>query len=247
VVADIERLVLSGCYERVNMLMSLFQAPRLRRLAAERARGSVVADLGAGPGYTALEDCRASRGLVILVDASPAMLSIATAMLESECTGMHVEVAGLFEALPLPDCSVDAVTATFSLRDAIDREAAVREAARILKPHGRLVVVDLYRPRGRLALALARLYFTIIPVLGAVIAGCPRQARSYLGLQSTLPRMETLEGMKALLSRYFRRVEAIKPLPSTGVWVAEEPLVGCGHPGREGLLEEGRDGSSATR
>jgi len=211
--------------------MSLLQAGRFRRLAANALGGvGVAVDLGSGPGYTAAEACRAGLRGVVLLDASPETLQVAPRIVERECNSGHVEVAAIFESLPFPDCTVDAAVATFSIRDAIDRERAIREIARILKPRGRLVVVDIYKPSNPMALLAAKAYFTITPFIGALLTGCPQLAGEYLGLARTIDRMETFEGLKGLLARYFKIVKGKTLLPATGIWVAEEPRKPCGAP-----------------
>jgi demethylmenaquinone methyltransferase/2-methoxy-6-polyprenyl-1,4-benzoquinol methylase len=241
--------VLEGCYERVNAFMSLLLARRFRRLAAEAAAagGGVLADLGAGPGYTGLEACRLGLSRVVLLDASPDTLRLASRLLETACGNMHLEVAALFESLPFPSCSFDGAIATFSIRDAIDREKAIREAARILKPEGRLVILDIYRPANTLALIAAKTYFTVIPFLGALLTGCPHLSREYLGLPNTIDRMESFEGMKKLLVRYFRVVNAKTLVPATGLWIAEKPRRPCGAGLEPELLSQGGDYSRFIR
>jgi ubiquinone/menaquinone biosynthesis C-methylase UbiE len=226
-VRDIESLAEMGCYERVNQFMGLLQVSKLRRLVARLAGRGVVLDAGSGPGYTARELClRGSR--VILLDPSSKMNEFASRLLDSAgCRGRYKVLKGVFEDIPLPPCSVDAATATFSLRDAIDRRRAVEELARVIKPGGRLVVLDLYRPSAPLERVAVSAYLLLIPPLGAALTLCPRAMPLYLGLHKTLGRMESRWGMELLLGEFFERVESMRVMPGTAIWVAENPKVGC--------------------
>jgi len=228
IVESIEDLIVSGCYERVNNFMSLLQAGKLRRLAASMAcRRGFALDLGAGPGYTSLEYCKSCSGPILLLDASTENLYRAKAILEKACPDAAVEVVSVFEALPLRDCSVSSIIATFSLRDAVDRDKAIEEAARVLAGDGRLVVLDIYRPSAKLATAALLSYFALMPLLGAILTGCPRHALDYVGLQKTLRRMDTVKGMALRMAKYFSFVRSLKIMPGTALWIAERPRGGC--------------------
>jgi len=207
--------------------MSGLQVKRLRRRVARLAGGGVVLDAGAGPGYTARELCRMGAR-VVLLDPSKTMLNHAGRLLESAgCSGRYRLLEGVFESIPLPDCSVDAATATFSLRDARDRRRAVEELARVIRPGGKLVVLDIYRPSSLVERLVVEAYLLLVPPLGAALTLCPRGIPLYLGLHKTVERMESRWGMELLLSEYFERAVSWRIMPGTAIWVAEGPRVGC--------------------
>lgn len=105
--------------------------------------GVEVADLGAGEGALSLIAARYARR-VIAVDLSPAML----AQIESRAQALHLEkrislISGELENLPLPDACVDVCFLSQALHHSSDPALAIQEAGRILRPGGRLVVLDL--------------------------------------------------------------------------------------------------------
>jgi demethylmenaquinone methyltransferase/2-methoxy-6-polyprenyl-1,4-benzoquinol methylase len=87
-------------------------------------------------------------------------------------------VEGDMLALPFPDATFDAATCGFGVRNASDLEAALREAARVLKPGGRVGILEITRPRGVLRFFYAVWFDRIVPVLGKVLPG--GEAYTYL-------------------------------------------------------------------
>jgi SAM-dependent methyltransferase len=105
------------------------------------APGERVLDLGTGTGAVAESAARATGpgGHVVAVDISSQMLALARDRVESRGYVNVTLQEGRAEAIPAPDDSVDVVLASLSLMFVIDREAAAREIARVLRPGGRLV------------------------------------------------------------------------------------------------------------
>jgi ubiquinone/menaquinone biosynthesis C-methylase UbiE len=112
--------------------------------AAELSPGAVAADLGAGTGF--LTEALLARGArVIAVDQAEEMLVALGRKLGAQA-GDRLELRrGTADALPLPDRSVDRVVANMFLHHVEDPAAALREAARVLRPGGRIVISDLDR------------------------------------------------------------------------------------------------------
>jgi demethylmenaquinone methyltransferase/2-methoxy-6-polyprenyl-1,4-benzoquinol methylase len=82
-------------------------------------------------------------------------------------------------ALPFEDASFDVVTIAFGLRNLPDYERGVREMARVLRPGGRLVVLEFLPPAGVARLVFRSYVTTVLPVVGRAISGS-REAYSYL-------------------------------------------------------------------
>lgn len=107
---------------------------------AELGRGDRVLDLGTGTGSVALLAAPLVEpgGSILAVDISPAMLEIARRRFELQGLANAAVTGGRAEEIPAENGSLDAVIASLSLMFAIDRAAASRELARVLRPGGRL-------------------------------------------------------------------------------------------------------------
>lgn len=114
------------------------------REAAEVAPGQRVVDVGSGTGFLT-EGLLAHGARVVAVDPAQGMLDALAAKLGEEA-GDRLELhLGEAERLPLPDRSVDRVVANMVLHHVEDPPAALLEAARVLRPGGRIVLADLDR------------------------------------------------------------------------------------------------------
>jgi len=168
-------------YDLLNRLMSLGLDRRWRQAAAaaaDLAIGGSALDLCTGTGELALDlaDRVGPRGDVIGLDFSEAMLARARAK-----GATHPEVrfvAGDALELPFEDGRFDAATVAFGARNLEDLDRGLREMARVVRPRGRVVVLDITAP-SRLR-ALHRLWFDrVVPRLGALVSG-DATAYSYL-------------------------------------------------------------------
>ncbi|MGA1974641.1 MAG: class I SAM-dependent methyltransferase [Conexivisphaerales archaeon] len=158
--------VLAPIYGRGNDVLSFGRSAKLRRAAVASGLppSGVFADVGCGPGSMAIEARRLNPSLeAVLVDPLPEMLAYATA--NEELTGANM-VQAVYEYLPFRDRALDGYLAGFTLRDARDRVAAVREASRVLRPGGQAVVLDLGRPDSGYKRVLVAAYWrVVVPVL----------------------------------------------------------------------------------
>jgi demethylmenaquinone methyltransferase / 2-methoxy-6-polyprenyl-1,4-benzoquinol methylase len=151
-------------YDRVNRLFSLGSGEWYRRRALLRAGlqpGMRVLDVAVGTGLMARQAVRISgKGGVIGLDVSEAMLAEAQRNL-----GIPL-IQGRAEQLPLADASVDFLCMGYALRHVGDLTATFREFHRVLRPGGRVLLLEIGRPRGGLPYAMAGLYLgRVVPLL----------------------------------------------------------------------------------
>jgi demethylmenaquinone methyltransferase/2-methoxy-6-polyprenyl-1,4-benzoquinol methylase len=160
-------------YDLLNRLMSLGMDGRWRRLAASAGEpaGARVLDVGAGTGDLTRELMRQGAAQVVGIDFAPAMLRLARSKAHDELGGMSW-LLGDGLVLPFRDETFDAVTNAFLLRNLADLGAGLAEMARVLKPGGRLVCLDMTQPPPGPFGVLYRLYFTrLLPPLASAISG----------------------------------------------------------------------------
>src|SRR5574337_736038 len=137
------------------------------------------------------------EGEVVVGDINAAMLDVGRDRLTDRGLVGGLRWARLnAEALPFPDHSFDAVTMAFGLRNVTDKDQALADIFRVLKPGGRALVLEFSRVRGEW---FGRLYdfhsFEVLPRLGRLFAG---DADSYRYLAESIrkhPDQETLQGM----------------------------------------------------
>ncbi|HEX2702627.1 MAG TPA: ubiquinone/menaquinone biosynthesis methyltransferase [Solirubrobacteraceae bacterium] len=173
-------------YHTMGALMSFGQDPRWRRMlvAAIAPRpGERVLDVATGTGLVAMALAR-SGCEVVAIDQSESMLSVARAQLAraSDLAGRVRFVTGEAERLPFEDGEFDAVSFTYLLRYVDDRSATLRELARVLKPGGRIGMVEFGVPPQSLLRALWRVHTrTFLPLLGRLASPAWVEAGRFLG------------------------------------------------------------------
>ncbi len=162
-------------YDRVGAVMSFGQDPRWRQALVDfiDARpGMRILDVATGTGMVAF--AHAARGAeVIGLDQSEAMLSGARARLERspELADRLTFVQGEAEALPYADGEFDALSFTYLLRYVDDRAATMRELARVVKPGGRIGMVEFGVPSVPALRTLWRIHTrTGLPLIGRAVS-----------------------------------------------------------------------------
>ena len=186
-------------YELVNRLLTFGLDARWRRTARERlglAPGSTVLDLACGTG----DFCRLLRsaGLqVIGVDLSIGMLQAA----RTDAPLLQADVLHL----PMRDGAVDGITCGFALRNLVELPGFFEELGRVVRPGGRIVLLDASRPSNRIARAGHGVYFTkFVPFVGGLLSD--RDAYRYLPQSlAYLPPVDAM--LSALRSAGFTDVE----------------------------------------
>lgn len=189
-------------YDLMNDLMS-FGIHRLwKRFTIELSGvrpGHHVLDLAGGTGDLAAQLARkvGPAGEVVLADINASMLARGRVRLADEGVVGNVEfVQANAECLPFPDNHFDCITIAFGLRNVTHKDAALRSMFRVLKPGGRLLVLEFSHPRAPGLKSMYDLYsFKVLPVMGKLVAG---DAESYQYLAESIrmhPDQETLKRM----------------------------------------------------
>lgn len=143
---------IAASYDLNNRLHSLGRDQSWRRRAVRAAMvkpGETVIDVACGTGDLTELFARTPAARVIGIDFTPEMLSVArrkAEVLPTEARGKVEYREGDAQALDVPDASADVVSIAFGIRNVVSPERAIREFARILKPGGRLVILEFSRP-----------------------------------------------------------------------------------------------------
>jgi len=180
-------------YDVMNRVMTAGLDVRWRRLAAAVAvrPGDRVLDACCGTGDLAVADREAGAAAVVGLDFSGRMLE------RARRKAPDLEwLQGDLLALPFDAESFDAATVGFGVRNVADLDTGLRELRRVLRPGGRLAILELTRPRGALA-PFYRLWFdAIVPLLGKVLPGgsayayLPASVRRFPGPDELAARLE---------------------------------------------------------
>jgi demethylmenaquinone methyltransferase / 2-methoxy-6-polyprenyl-1,4-benzoquinol methylase len=180
-------------YDVMNHVMTAGLDRRWRRITIDetvRADDRVL-DACCGTGDLAI-GARGRGADVVGLDFSERMLERA-ARKEPQIEWVQGDVL----ALPFEDGSFDAVTVGFGVRNVEDLEAGVRELRRVLRPGGRLGILEITTPRGRLA-PFYRVWFDrVVPALGKVLPG----GAAYTYLPASVRRFPGPDDLAALLER----------------------------------------------
>jgi len=180
-------------YDLMNRVMTVGLDGRWRRLAAEAVvrPGDRVLDACCGTGDLALAAARAG-GRVVGLDFSERMLERARRKSAS------VEwLRGDLLELPFEDASFDAATVGFGVRNVADLERSLRELRRVLRPGGRLGILEITTPRGPLRLFYRLWFDAIVPLLGKLLRG----GSAYTYLPASVRRFPGPKELAALLER----------------------------------------------
>ncbi len=168
----------AGKYDLMNDLMSLGVHRLWKRdfVANSGVRlGHQVLDLAGGTGDIAALLCErvGKSGRVVLSDINEAMLEVGRQRLEDRgITGNISYSLANAEKLPFSDGEFDAVTIAFGLRNVTDKDAALREMFRVLRPGGKALILEFSQVQPELLKKMYDSYsFGILPVLGKLVAG----------------------------------------------------------------------------
>ena len=176
---------LGETYDRYARLLSFGQDPRWRSFLVERIGATpeeTVLDVACGTAAVSLELVRRYGCRVVGVDQSAAMLAAGRERVRAAGLSGRIELReGRAEELPFADASFDALTFTYLLRYVDDPAATMREVARVVRPGGRVAMLDFFVPSG-LARPAWELYVRAgLPVLGRAISPGWGEVGCFLG------------------------------------------------------------------
>lgn len=189
-------------YDVMNDLMSAGVHRLWKRFTIEMSGarpGNRVLDIAGGTGDLTRQFSRivGPQGEVVLADINASMLAVGRdRLLDKGVSGNVRFVQADAEKLPFPDNHFDIVTISFGLRNVTHKDAAIRSMLRVLKPGGRLLVLEFSKPGNPLLSKAYDTYsFSLLPLMGKLIT---QDADSYRYLAESIrmhPDQETLKGM----------------------------------------------------
>ncbi|MEZ5570777.1 MAG: bifunctional demethylmenaquinone methyltransferase/2-methoxy-6-polyprenyl-1,4-benzoquinol methylase UbiE [Halioglobus sp.] len=200
-VADVFHSV-AARYDLMNDLMSVGIHRIWKRFTIELSgvrKNNAVLDIAGGTGDLAARfaELVGPDGRVVLADINDSMLQVGRDKLLDQGRLGNIEfVQADAQCLPFPDDSFDCVTIAFGLRNVTDIDMALRSMFRVLKPGGRLLVLEFSKPENPLLSKAYDTYsFRVLPVMGRLVAN---DSDSYQYLAESIrkhPDQDTLKGM----------------------------------------------------
>ena len=180
-------------YDAMNRIMTAGLDRSWRRLTVEAVvqPGDSVLDACCGTGDLAVAAERAG-GIVTGLDFSPRMLERARRK-----SGTVEWVEGDLLALPFADGAFDAATVGFGVRNVANLEQALGELRRVLRPGGRLAILEITQPRGLVKPFFSLWFDRVVPLLGRVLPG----GKAYTYLPASVRRFPGAEELGGLLER----------------------------------------------
>lgn len=174
---------IAASYDRANSILSfgIHHLWRKATVAASGVRaGSSVLDCATGTGDLALAFKRAvgATGRVVGTDFNADMLSYAPGKAQQRGIDVEFEVADAMH-LPYADATFDAASISFGIRNVDEPRVALADMARVVKPGGKVVVLEFGQPRGIMGMLYGAYSRYVIPFIGGLVTG-NRQAYEYL-------------------------------------------------------------------
>jgi demethylmenaquinone methyltransferase/2-methoxy-6-polyprenyl-1,4-benzoquinol methylase len=175
---DVRRMFrrIAATYDIQNHLLSMWRDRHWRQVFVGLLRaspGGLLGDLAVGTGDVAIAACRRYPTLrVVGADFSPEMLRIARRKIAARGLSDRIQlVEADLRALPLQDASLETVTISFGIRNIEERTVVLRECFRVLKPGGKLLIMEMSVPRRGRTAAVYRWYFDhCLPLLGNILS-----------------------------------------------------------------------------
>ena len=161
--------------------------------------GNCVLDIAGGTGDLSAKFARlvGPEGSVVLADINDSMLKVGRdKLIDQGHAGNIVYTQADAQYLPFPDNTFDCITIAFGLRNVTDKDLALRSMFRVLKPGGRLLILEFSKPQHQALEKVYDLYsFNLLPIMGKLVAN---DSESYRYLAESIrmhPDQETLKSM----------------------------------------------------
>jgi demethylmenaquinone methyltransferase / 2-methoxy-6-polyprenyl-1,4-benzoquinol methylase len=202
---------ISPKYDFLNHFLSINIDKRWRRLVRKSLvnvlndKNALVLDVACGTGDLSIELQKDSAAKIIGTDFCRPMLSIANEKNEPQANAIPY-VEGDAMSLPFPDETFDALTIAFGLRNLSNWENGLRELNRVLKPNGKLVVLEFSEPIVPGFRQAYNLYFNkILPKIGGAFSG---ETSAYQYLSDSVSRFPNQKSLKEMMTKVgFSNVE----------------------------------------
>jgi demethylmenaquinone methyltransferase / 2-methoxy-6-polyprenyl-1,4-benzoquinol methylase len=176
-------------YDFLNHLLSLnidryWRTKTTKIVPPQGPEAGPILDLCTGTGDLALAYDRAAKGQVKIIgaDFTAEMLAIAQKKNIKRKTSERITfMEADAQELPFADNTFQLVSVSFGLRNIADTDRGLAEMARVVKPGGRIAVLEFSRPRGRIIGPVYRWYFKkLLPFIGQMFSRSPESAYNYL-------------------------------------------------------------------
>lgn len=200
-VADVFHSV-ADKYDVMNDLMSFGIHRIWKKVTIEYSsvrKGQKVLDLAGGTGDLTAKFSKlvGDDGLVVLADINESMLKVGRDKLRDKGLFKNIEyVQANAEELPFTNNYFDCITISFGLRNVTDKDKALRSMWRVLKPGGRLLILEFSKPQYQILNKAYDLYsFSVLPLMGKIVAN---DSNSYRYLAESIrmhPDQKTLKKM----------------------------------------------------
>lgn len=189
-------------YDLLNRLLSLGIDKRWRRFAVKQIRlspGGKVLDVATGTADVALEIAASTPENITIVgvDFSPQMVELGRIKVKQSQFSERISLqVAPCESIPFEDNSFDSATIAFGIRNVVDRLCGLKEMLRVLKPDGKIVILEFSNPRSKVFKALYNFYFMkILPVIGGLLS----DFGAYKYLPDSVLEFPSQEDFKAIM------------------------------------------------
>ena len=211
-------------YDRMEAILGLGTGPSYRRrtlVLAGLKPGMKVLDVGMGTGLVARQAASITGDPTSITGVDPSPGMIQSAKLPA---GVKV-VEGRAEQIPLPDNTYDFLSMGYALRHISDLSIAFNEFHRVLKPGGKVCILELTPPKGKIANALIKWYFRYaVPMLGKLVSKQKNTSQLWRYYWDTIEACAPPESvMKTLTAAGFVNVRRHIDIGICSVYLGDKP------------------------